>query len=79
MCALLCSFFFTIYLSTSPTGGAAARSVRAIRVNWLLIFHSTFYLGAVNLKARATAMHVHIVLRGKICLIIIGAVDIIHN
>lgn len=30
------------------------RSVPAIRVNWLLIFHSTFYLGAVNLKARAS-------------------------
>lgn len=55
MCAV-CTFtfctFFTIYLFTSPTGGAAGRSVPAIRVNWLLIFHSTFYLGAVNLKAR---------------------------
>lgn len=42
--------FFSIYLLASPTGGADGRSVPAIRVNWPLIFHSTFYSCAVNLN-----------------------------
>lgn len=48
---LLFCTFSAIYSLASPTGGAAGRSVPAIRVNCLQIFHSAFYLDAVTLNA----------------------------
>lgn len=46
---LVRTFFRNLFIRVSDRW-RCRRSAPAIRVNWLLIFHSTFYLGAVNLN-----------------------------